>query len=103
MNVHNIQKILVSGDSMSPLYSNGDIILLDTQAYVEQHPVVGDIIVCKHPYIKDYLMIKQIADIQEDGRFFVLGINPDESTDSRSFGAILPSAVLGKVVGKENE
>ncbi len=96
-----IEKILVSGDSMSPLYSDGDILIVDIYAYNEKYPSVDDIIVFKHPYIMDFLMVKKIAEIRDDGRLFVIGVNPAYSTDSRSFGTISQEAVLGKVIGKE--
>jgi hypothetical protein len=30
---------------------------------------------------------------------FLMGDNPGESTDSRTFGALWPSQILGKVIG----
>ncbi len=94
------EKILVSGDSMSPLYSNGDILWMDSSAYENNNPEIGDIIVCNHPYVKDMLLVKKVSNINEDGRLFILGLNSSESTDSRSFGTIAMDAVLGKIIGK---
>ncbi len=97
----NISKILVSGDSMSPLYHDGDILSVDTDAYKNSQPNIGDIIVFKHPFTKDTLLIKQIAEIKTNGNLYVLGTNAKESTDSRSFGAIPLKSVYGKVIQKE--
>ncbi len=95
-----IEKIKVSGNSMLPLYSDGDILMLDILAYDKISPIVGDIIVCKHPYVKDMLLIKKVSRIDKDKRLFIVGINPDESTDSRSFGTISQRSVLGKIICK---
>ncbi len=86
---------------MSPLYLDGDCVAVDCAFYGKKNPVVGDIVLCRHPFIKDYLMIKQIELIDEQGKFFVVGINKRASTDSRSFGAIAGSHIIGKVVGKK--
>ncbi len=86
---------------MSPLYLDGDCVAVDIVAYCEKMPIVGDIVLCQHPFIKDYLMIKKIESIDETGRFFVVGINKKASTDSRSFGAIASALIIGKVVGKK--
>ncbi len=86
---------------MSPLYLDGDYVTVDCTVYSQTKPSVGDIVLCQHPYIKDYLMIKKIESIDEKGRFFVVGINKQASTDSRSFGAIAGALIIGKVVGKK--
>ncbi len=86
---------------MSPLYLDGDCVAVDIAAYCEKLPAVDDIVLCRHPFIKDYLMIKKIELVDEQGCFFVVGINKQASTDSRSFGAIAGSHIIGKVVGKE--
>lgn len=39
---------LVSGDSMQPTYSTGDLLLVDTWAYGEAGPHRGDILVARH-------------------------------------------------------
>ncbi len=86
---------------MSPLYLDGDCVAVDSAAYSDKTPIVGDVVLCQHPFIKDYLMIKKIESIDQQGRFFVVGINKQTSTDSRSFGAIAGSLIFGKVVGKK--
>ncbi len=91
----------VSGDSMSPLYLDGDQIAVDSKAYQAVLPAVGDIVLCEHPYIKAHLMIKKIQSIDQAGRYFVVGINAAESTDSRSFGSVAANKIVGKVIGKK--
>ncbi len=82
---------------MSPLYLDGDELTIDTTSYQNNLPKVGDNVMLKHPFIKDYYMIKQIESVTADGRYFVVGINKKASTDSRSFGAISPDLIIGKV------
>ncbi len=85
---------------MSPLYLDGEQVVVDTAAYLVQTPAVGDIVLCQHPFIKDYLMIKQIQSIDQEGRCFVVGVNRAASTDSRSFGSIAAAKIVGKVIAK---
>ncbi len=86
---------------MSPLYLDGDVVAVDMAAYNVHSPQVGDIVLCKHPFIVDYLMIKRIQSIDAEGRYFLLGENQKASTDSRSFGALDRALIIGKVVGKK--
>ncbi len=94
----NIIKAQVSGDSMSPLYLDGEIIEIDTAIYRELEPVIGDDVLFKHPYQKYTYILKRIAEITADNRYYVLGLNPKQSTDSRSFGSISRESIIGKVI-----
>ena len=55
---------------------------------------IGDVIVFKHD---DKEKIKRIRRIDGE-KFQVEGDNPDSSTDSRSFGSIDKSQVIGKLI-----
>jgi nickel-type superoxide dismutase maturation protease len=86
--------VLVEGDSMLPSLKNGDGILINTDEKV----VVGDIVLAKHPFKKSVNILKRISEIDENGNYFLVGDNPAESTDSRTFGALSPKHILGKAV-----
>jgi nickel-type superoxide dismutase maturation protease len=86
--------ILVEGDSMLPTLKNGDGILIDADAKIS----AGDIILAKHPFKKSVIILKRLAEIDENGNYFLVGDNPAESTDSRTFGAISAKHILGKAV-----
>jgi hypothetical protein len=43
-------------------------------------------------------MVKRVAAVTSGGRCFLAGDNPEESTDSRAFGAVPPELLLGRVV-----
>jgi phage repressor protein C with HTH and peptisase S24 domain len=54
----------------------------------------GNIVVLRHNGLEK---IKRISKL-ESGRVFLLGDNPAQSTDSRSFGWLNISAVKGKII-----
>ncbi|MEP6902599.1 MAG: nickel-type superoxide dismutase maturation protease [Actinomycetota bacterium] len=86
--------VLVEGDSMLPTLKNGDGILIDADAVISE----GDIVLAKHPFKKSVIILKRLAEIDENGNYFLVGDNPAESTDSRTFGAISAKHILGKAV-----
>ncbi|MEZ5427438.1 MAG: nickel-type superoxide dismutase maturation protease [Pyrinomonadaceae bacterium] len=86
----------VEGGSMLPLLREGDQLVVDKNAPVE----VGDVIIARHPFIKGLEMVKRVARIDERGNYFLLGDNPAESTDSRTFGAVPIECIKGKVVSR---
>ncbi len=79
---------------MLPTLKNGDAVLINPQAEVE----TGDIVLANHPFKQSVKMIKRIGEISNDEKFLLVGDNPNESSDSRSFGAISKKEILGKVV-----
>ena len=93
------QRRRVNVRSMHPTLPNGTTILLDTAVYHRTLPQIGDIVLAQHPFQPQNQMIKRITAVTENGRYFLQGDNPDptESSDSRSFGAVLPGQILGKV------
>ena len=86
--------IRVEGDSMLPDLKNGDGILINPDAQI----VAGDILLAKHPFKKSVVILKRLAEIDENGNYFLVGDNPSESSDSRTFGAISAKHILGKAV-----
>ena len=44
-------------------------------------------------------MVKRVLHLVESGHVFLKGDNPLESSDSRAFGAVHPSKILGQVIG----
>lgn len=88
--------IIVEGNSMSPTLENGEKIFIKSAKKIE----VGDIVLAKHPYKKSVKILKRVAEITEDGKLNLIGDNPSESSDTRSFGLILTENVIGKAVSK---
>ncbi len=84
---------------MFPVLKDNDVVFVNPNAYKASFPSVNDIVVAKHPYKDNTLLIKKIVSIDENEKFCLLGINKNSSTDSRSFGSVCKKHILGKVVG----
>ena len=91
--------ILVEGDSMLPNLKNGDAVLIYADAKIS----AGDIVLAKHPFKKSVIILKRLAEIDENGNYFLVGDNLSESTDSRTFGALSAKHILGKAVCRLNK
>lgn len=76
---------------MLPVLKSGQNVLVWNWHY---DPKVGDIVVCKY---KGLEKIKRIQKVYRD-KIWVEGDNKKMSTDSRTFGPILLSEIVGKVV-----
>lgn len=90
----------ITGYSMVPALNPFDEVLVDGRAYRRARPRPGDIVVTRHPYRRDVLLVKRVAAVLDDGRCLLTGDNPDESTDSRSFGLIPAERILGRVTSR---
>ena len=88
----------VTGRSMVPTLQPGDLLFvkpLRLSERVEENALV----VAVHPQQTDLKIIKRVGAIFPDGRYFLTSDNPAEGTDSRSFGALPPSSIVGFVTG----
>ena len=93
-----LERYKVSGPSMQPTLHAGTEILVDCRASALTSVRVGDVIYMRHPIDSDTRMIKRVvARDAETGRYTVHGDNPQQSTDSRTFGAVGQEYVLGRV------
>ena len=87
--------VKINGPSMEPTLSQGDFVLIRKISQIKRLKL-DDLILFEQD---NTLMIKRVSRIEENN-FFVLGDNPDHSTDSRQFGLILFDQVRGKVIKK---
>lgn len=82
---------------MAPTLEPGDWLLVDPDAYTEQAPAVGDLVLVPDPREPARLLVKRISDVSNDGaQLFVSGDARDASTDSRAFGTVMTAAVEGR-------
>jgi nickel-type superoxide dismutase maturation protease len=82
----------IEGDSMYPTLRNGDQVLICPYDEIR----VGDIVLANHPFKASIKIIKRVAQVQDDGRLFLVGDDAMESQDSRSFGGIKRNDILGR-------
>ena len=80
---------------MRPTLSPGDFVLVNPMAFKDHPPRSGDVVVVQHPY-RDQVIIKRVSEVV-DGGIMVRGDHAEASSDSRAFGRIVSSAVLGRV------
>jgi signal peptidase I len=74
---------------MSPSLKEGDVVVA-----VPMEPMVGDVVVIKHQGLEK---IKRISRLGRD-KIEVLGDNAPSSTDSRQFGELPMTSIVGRVV-----
>src|SRR4051794_40334729 len=85
----------VEGDSMNPTLNHADVVLVRRTRSV----IIGDVVLAKHPFKQSVKVLKRVTEIDDHGRCHLTGDNPDESTDSRTFGSVPLSDIIGKIVG----
>jgi signal peptidase I len=86
----------ITGESLQPTYRPGDFVFSSKLPYLFRPIRRGDVIVFRHR--NHGIMIKRVANPNRaDGQIAVSGTHP-ESIDSKEFGGIDPSAIIGKVI-----
>jgi len=85
---------------MEPYFLSGGKVFVNKMAYFFHEPKIKDVVVLKKPRDKKYIL--KVIDKIHEGRYFVVGFNRDNSTDSREFGWVGRSDILGKVIQKVN-
>lgn len=85
----------VKGASMHPHLPHGKVVL----ALRHKKPQVGDVVIVKHHRIEVLKRVHQI----KDEMAYLLGDNPDESTDSRQYGWLPLNTIMGVVLGARRD
>lgn len=76
-----------------PTYAEGDVIFL-MRTWLRK-PRIGDVVVMRDPG-EGRLILKRVIEVKKE-KFFVVGDNEQESTDSRHFGWVEKSGLLGVI------
>ena len=85
----------VRGSSMAPALLPGDRLLVESRSYQRRSPRPGEVVLTADPRASERELIKRVASIDEEGDAVDLrGDAPDESTDSRDFGAVPLSMIM---------
>ncbi|CAM5640585.1 nickel-type superoxide dismutase maturation protease [Streptomyces avidinii] len=85
----------VTGASMVPTLLNGDRLVVRYGAAVRP----GDVVVLRHPFQQDLLVVKRAVERRPGGRWWVLGDNPfNETGDSTDYGPVPGELVLATAV-----
>ncbi|TRO65035.1 nickel-type superoxide dismutase maturation protease [Streptomyces sp. IB201691-2A2] len=82
----------VTGPSMVPTLQHGDLLVVQYGARIRP----GDVVVLRHPFQQDLLVVKRAAERREGG-WWVLGDNAYAGGDSTDYGTVPEELVLGKV------
>ena len=95
-----LKAIAVSGSSMAPTYEDGDWLLFwnkNPKAAGSLQRLVGKIVVIERESYPGILFIKRVIRLVDD-QVWVEGDNKSASTDSREWGAITSSEIIGLVL-----
>ena len=85
---------------MLPTLKDGDMVLYNPRAYKQNLPNMEDVVIAIHPARSDLKIIKRVGDVKSDGRVFIVGDNPAETTDSWDFGHVPIDEILGAVTSR---
>jgi nickel-type superoxide dismutase maturation protease len=84
----------VEGMSMAPTLLPGEFLIVVRKG----SPLPGKLGLFQSPGRSGHEIVKRVAYSQRDGSVYLLGDNPQASTDSRSLGSLPTSAFVGRVV-----
>jgi signal peptidase I len=83
---------------MAPTLRPGDRLLVDTGAYRDRAPSVGDLVVVADPEARVRWLVKRVAAVDlVAGLVEVRGDASEVARDSRGFGPVSVAAILGRV------
>ena len=85
----------VNGDSMSPTFEPGDWLWVDARS--QRKPRPEDLVVVRHPRSPERILVKRVRSCG-DRAFSVGSDNPAQGEDSRHFGPLDASHLIGRVV-----
>ena len=95
-----VRRVVVRGGSMAPTLLDGDRLLVVSPPWrAPARTVVGDVVAVPDPRDPGRVLVKRVASVDRSaGTVQVLGDAPDASTDSRDFGPVPLTSLLGRVV-----
>jgi signal peptidase I len=110
LNAVAITSYTVDGHSMDPTLHDGQHLWVDLLSYRKTTPQMGDVVIVQYAGSRTVRFVKRVKGVPGDtvlvqgeavtlaaDQYYVVGDNLDHSTDSRVYGPILKSQILGKV------
>jgi nickel-type superoxide dismutase maturation protease len=88
-------RVAVAGHSMEPTLRHGDWLLVDPNAYVDEPPNPGELVVAADPRQAGRLIVKRVAAVDSGGRLRLCGDHPAHAVEAQLW-AIPGSAVAGR-------
>jgi len=97
---HPVRRVEVVGSSMAPALHPGDRLVVVRLPWRPPFgPVPGQVVAVRDPRRPDRILIKRVRSVdRRSGTLEVEGDDPRASTDSRSFGPVSRSAIVGRAV-----
>jgi nickel-type superoxide dismutase maturation protease len=95
-----IARVEVVGGSMAPALGPGDrLLVVRWPRLVAPWPLPGDVVAVRDPREPARVLVKRVKSVDRDkGTVEVVGDDAAASTDSRTFGSVPRSLVLGRAV-----
>ncbi len=95
-----LRRVEVYGSSMAPTMLPGDRLVVAGPPWLTAAALrPGDVIAVRDPREAQRVLVKRIHAVHaSDGTLEVVGDAPDASTDSRTFGPVAQSSVVGRVI-----
>lgn len=92
---------IVAGSSMYPTLRHGEWVMVDRWTLRHRPPQPGELVLLRLPGRRATTAVKRVASVSPDGESLeVLGDNPVDSRDSREFGEVPRSALIGRIAGQ---
>jgi nickel-type superoxide dismutase maturation protease len=95
-----VRRVEVAGDSMAPTFVPGDRLVVVARPFgPPSWPPVGAVVAVVDPRDPSRTLVKRVAAVDRiTGGLDVRGDDPGASTDSRAFGPVPRSSLVGRVV-----
>jgi nickel-type superoxide dismutase maturation protease len=95
-----LRRVEVAGSSMSPALLAGDkVVVLALPRPLSRWPRPGEVVALRDPRDPSRVLIKRVASVdRRSGTLVVAGDARDASTDSRQFGPVPRTSVVGRAV-----
>ncbi|MDA3950282.1 MAG: nickel-type superoxide dismutase maturation protease [Spirochaeta sp.] len=92
-----VELFAVDGDSMLPKIAPGEVLVVNRLAFAFGPPRPGDVLLFRHPD-NGQPTVKRLAGYHRHSLMELRGDNARSSIDSRHYGGVSTTALIGKVI-----